>query len=370
MAHHDESIVGNQERLSKAFSLLDAAAADRLIPGAVAAVLHRGELIGVYATGYAVDDGVSRIDTSIDTIYDCASLTKVAVTLPLLLICIEKGLLDLNEPVSAFMPSFAAAGKGEVTVRHLASHTSGLPGHLPIHDMNVTPQEAVEYIAALSLVAPAGTQVIYSDLGFIVLGHICAELLGLSLPDAAARYVFEPLGMSSTAFNPPAEWKSRIAATEYSNTLGRCLHGEVHDENAYALGGACGHAGLFSTADDLVKVALAWLRGGRHEEERWLSPLAVQAALQPQTNGLNGCRGLGWVLRGDSQDVAGDLFSSLAFGHTGFTGTSMWMDPVHQLGVVLLTNRVHYGRGQSLTRLRARFHNAVAACLEYGQDLP
>lgn len=364
MANRDGSVAFNQERLSDAFSLLDAAVAARLIPGAVSAVLHQGELAGIYATGNAVDDGETLVQSEIDTIYDCASLTKVTVTLPLLLVCLEKGLLDLNEPVQSCLPTFATANKGEVTIRHLASHTSGLPGHLPLYDMKLSLQQAVDYISGLTLVAPPGSQVIYSDLGYILLGQICAERLGLTLAEAAARYVFEPLGMTFTTFNPSAELKSRIAATEYSQLHSRCLRGEVHDENAYALGGACGHAGLFSTVEDLLKVASVWLQGGTYEDKRWLSPLTVGAALQPQTSGLNGNRGLGWVLRGDSQDVAGDLFSSSSFGHTGFTGTSLWIDPVHQLAVVLLTNRVHYGRGQSITRLRAHFHNAVAACLQ------
>lgn len=354
----------NTARLDEAFKLIDQAVEEGMIPGGTAAVTHQGRTAGIYSAGYSVHYGNVKVNACKETIYDCASLTKVTVTLPLILTCIEKGLADLSEPVASFLPEFAVQGKENITLKQLLCHTSGLPDHIKLYEMELGEGGAVEYICRLPLTYPPDTKVIYSDLGYILLGKICEILLKQPLEQAADRFVFQPLGMVRSAYNPPGDWKPLTAATEYSDLLGRHKQGEVHDENAYALGGICGHAGLFSTAEDLLRYASAWLANGRHRDGRWLSPVTVDAAVQSHTSGLNGNRGIGWVLRGDAQDIAGDLFSTASFGHTGFTGVSLWMDPLNQLGVVLLTNRVHYGRQQSVTRLRARFHNAVAASLE------
>ncbi|GIP33158.1 serine hydrolase [Paenibacillus sp. J2TS4] len=367
MNHHlSSSLSGDPDSFSleRAFQLLDEEVETGEIPGGVALVTHRGKVVGVHASGYSIDYGEDREQTVEDTLYDCASLTKVTVTLPLILQGLGLGLLRLDDPVTHFIPAFAANNKDHITVKQLLVHTSGLPAHQPFYLHGWTPEETINGICRLPLDYKTETKVIYSDLGYILLGQIASLVFGDSLDRVAEQRIFDPLGMKQSTFCPPESWRPLIAATEYTDQLGRCKRGEVHDENAYALGGVSGHAGLFSTARDLARYAQMWLAGGRTEDGQTILPQAsVQAALRSHTGKLSAHRGLGWVLKGDKMDASGDLLSNTAYGHTGFTGVCLTMDPERELGVVLLTNRVHYGRDKSVARLRARFHNAVAASL-------
>ncbi|PYI57142.1 serine hydrolase domain-containing protein [Paenibacillus flagellatus] len=355
------------DRIADAFRLLDEAVARGDTPGGVAAIGRHGRVAAVHAVGVAhtaAPDG-GRLPAAPGTIYDCASLTKVVATLPLALLLVDRGRLRLDDPVAVYLPAFAAEGKSAVTVKQLLTHTSGLLSHKDMYSHGWTPDEVKAHVLGQPLEYEPGTKMVYSDLGFITLGAIVSELFGEPLADAARKHVFEPLGMSDTRFLPREELRPRIAATEYDAGLGRHKWGEVHDENAGALGGASGHAGLFSTAADLAKYAAMWLAQGRiGGSGRLLSAAAVEAATRCATPGLAANRGLGWVLKGDPWDASGDLLSPSCYGHTGFTGTSLWMDPAADCFAVLLTNRVHYGRDVSVARLRHCFHNATAAaCL-------
>lgn len=361
--------VGMDEgKLQNAFSILEREVAEEKIPGAAAVVGRHGGIVGSYAVGQQMTGGSA---VSLDTIYDCASLTKVVVTLPLLLKLLEQGQVHLKEPISSYLSQFRKGQKALITIQHLLTHTSGLKPFVNGYFKDWDPKDVKQYIYSRELDYEPGTRVVYSDLGLIILGEMISMILDEPLDQAAKHYLFEPLGMKDSQFNPPANLKKRIAATEFRKDLGRYLWGEVHDERAYALGGVSGHAGLFSTVGDLSRYARMWLNEGEIEGTSVFSPLTIRAALRNYTTALNGNRGLGWTLKEDSFDASGDLFSSHSYGHTGFTGTSIWIDPGSDLFVILLTNRVHFGRDYSVVGLRKVFHNAVAAsvrCFNCGQD--
>jgi CubicO group peptidase (beta-lactamase class C family) len=355
------------ERIEDAFRLLDEAVERGDTPGGVALIGRHGRIAGIHAVGVAhtrAPDG-GQIAVTKDTIFDVASLSKVVGTLPLVLQLVERGRLRLGDRVAEYIPEFAAEGKSAVTVKQLLTHTSGLLSHKDMYSHGWSPDEIRAHIFAHPLDYEPGTKMVYSDPGFITLGEIVSRLFGEPLAVAAHKYVFAPLGMNDTRYLPPESLRPRIAATEYYEKLGRHKWGEVHDENCFALGGASGHAGLFSTAEDLAKYAVMWLAQGRFGEGgRLLSEASVSAATRSHTSHLPGNRGLGWVLKDDQWDASGDLLSPSSYGHTGFTGTSIWMDPALDCFAIVLTNRVHYGRDKSVVRLRNCLHNAVAAaCL-------
>lgn len=344
--------------IQNAWNLLDEEVAQRHIPGAVALIEHDGKQFS-YVTGNAVDTDEQRVPSTLDTIFDCASLTKVVVTLPLILMLVDQGKLSLDGKVSEVVPEFLA---GEVTIRQLLTHTSGLPSSRNLHSSGWSRERILQEACSTPLSGVPGAQMVYSDLGFILLGVIIERVLNVGLDVAASQYVFEPLGMRDSGFCPQlSDGAAAIAATEFDAGTGRYLHGVVHDENARAMGGVSGHAGLFSTAGDLSRYAQMWLAGGVSGGQRILSAAIVEAAVAGWTPGLpEANRGLGWVRRGDRWDASGSELSDASYGHTGFTGTSLYVDPVNRLTIVLLTNRVHYGREWSITDLRIAFHDAVA----------
>ena len=373
-----------EEGLQAAWSPLDNAIEQGLIPGGVALIGRRGHA-AAYAAGHAFLSEERSLPASVDTIYDCASLTKVVVTLALMLLLMDRGQVRLADPAAQHIPAFGAAGKAEVTIGQLLAHTSGLPAHRHLYSHGWTPQQIQEAICAMEPDYPPGTRCVYSCLGYIILGEIIRHQFGRPLEEAARSEVLQPLGMTASRYNPPPEWKPRIAATEYDAALGEYRWGFVHDENAFALGGAAGNAGLFSTASDLLRYARMWLALAgsassadgatnaslsrpRTEEGPaafLLSREAVKEALRSHTNDIPGAnRGLGWVLHGDPADVGGKGLSPHSFGHTGFTGTSLWIDPAQDLILILLTNRVHFGRGNSIAALRRQFHEAASAAIQ------
>ncbi|MDF2669516.1 MAG: serine hydrolase [Paenibacillus sp.] len=367
---HAEQMGLNRQKVLNAFDCLDQAVHAQIIPGGVASVTRRGYTI-TYTTGSASIRTEQHMPVQLNTCYDCASLTKVVVTLPLVLQLIERGRLRLDDTVANYLPSFATAGKAAVTVGQLLTHTAGLKPFMNLHAHGWTREEMLARVLAEPLGHEPGTQVVYSDLGFIVLGQLAELLHEQPLEQAAERHVLMPLGMMSSGFrplqqlSPSAPTESIFAPTEWSEDAQAYRVGTVHDENASAMGGVSGHAGLFSTVQDLSRYALMWLNEGVSSDGvRILSPATVRAAIRSHTDALaSGNRGLGWVLKGDSFDASGDLMSSKSYGHTGFTGTSLYVEPEYGLTVVLLTNRVHYGRSQSVAPLRACFHNAILGCL-------
>jgi CubicO group peptidase (beta-lactamase class C family) len=353
--------------------LIDRAVAAGVVPGAVLAAGCRGpEPLLWHVAGDAQRDAAARRPMTADTVFDLASLTKVVATLPALLHLAGRAGVGLDQPVRRYLPAFAGTGKDEVTVRHLLLHTSGLPGSRQYYRRLRDPAEIRAAALAEPLVARAGTVFCYSDVGFITLGELTAAVGGTGLDELTQDVVCAPLGMTSTRFRPPASWAARIAATE--RVGGRAKVGVVHDENAEAMGGVAGHAGLFGTAADLARCASAWAGNG---PPAWAGdgPPAWAAdglpgglrdeALRCQTDGLDGGgrRGLGWGLRGDVWDNMGDGWPASGAGHTGFTGTSLSVDPCTGLWAVLLTNAVHFGRGpeHSVVGLRKQVHAAVAA---------
>ncbi|MCY9659848.1 serine hydrolase [Paenibacillus chondroitinus] len=356
----------NGDKLQLAFQLLDREEEAGQIPGGVAIVGRKGTIVGTYAVGHSIISDETKLKVTEDTIYDCASLTKVMATLPLIMQLIDRGELRLRDHITRFFPEFSGNGKDEVTVKHLLSHTSGLQAFKDLHSHGWTPEQIKAAVLGESLSHACGSSYAYSDFNYIILGELAAKLFSMPLDEAATRYVFEPLGMHDTGYCPAKELQLRIAATEFMD--GAYRWGEVHDENAWAMGGVSGHAGVFSTAMDVAKYAAMWLNHGKPAADghgHVLSSASVSAATRSYTEDkVNANRGLGWVLKGDVWDASGDLFSSLSYGHTGFTGTSIWMDPQSSVFAVLLTNRVHFGREKSVVRLRDCFHNAIAASIE------
>lgn len=367
-------------RLERAFAVLERGVEQGAFAGAVAAVGGPDEL-AVRAYGCAALQP-EPVPMRTDTLFDLASLTKVVATLPAVLHLVEEGAFSLETPVHAILPEFR---DGRVTVRHLLTHTSGLPAWRPLYLDCRGWDEYLRAIGQTPLEFAPGTQVTYSDLGFILLGGIVSRVTGQPLPDFCRSAVFAPLGMAETSWLPRVD-RARIAATEEGNRtefgmagsraaeFGRwrrgILWGEANDGNAwYGLDGVSSHAGLFSTAADLVAYARAWLRGGAPI----LSRAAVRLATQNLTPGMADARGLGWQKPPTDPLPArphscGELLSPASFGHTGFTGTSLWIDPERQLFVVLLTNRLHpvpRRAGPDLFALRPAFHNAVAAAWDH-----
>lgn len=342
--------------------LVRGAVQDGVVPGAVL-ITGRGAHGPVRTAAFgATSDGPSGRPVTADTVFDLASLTKVVATTPAVLRLADTGALRLDDPVRRHLPDFTGAGKSQVTIRHLLSHTSGLPPHRDFWKLPGGPADRLAAVLAEPLDGLPDAAVRYSDLGFILLGEIIAAVAGQPLDAAVQELVLDPLGLATTRYLPPAAWREDTAATE-APPGGEPKCGVVHDENAESLGGVAGHAGLFSTAPDLAHYLQAcWLA-----EESLLSPRARGEALSLQTAGLDGARGLGWTLPGDVWDHMSPQWPATGAGHTGFTGTSLALDPVSGIWVVLLTNAVHYGRGARAKELRRVVHAAVAARAEHAR---
>lgn len=297
----------------------------------------------------------------LDTVFDIASLTKVVATLPAILKLLEEGSLRLDDRVSFFLPEFKKNGKEEIRIRHLLTHTSGLPASFFDHTES-SAEQILERIYNQELVSPVGKKVIYSDLGLITLYKLTETITGQVFTEYLKKELFEPLEMKDTMFNP-IFFKNRYAATEFSDKLNAYKLGIVHDENTENMGGISGHAGLFSTVEDLAKFTSMIENNGVYQSKRILSSSTVEISRKNFTPFDGEFRGLGWILKSPTYSSCGDLFSSASYGHTGFTGTSIWFDPEIKLHVILLTNRVHFGRQDHIIRLRPRLHNIIRANL-------
>jgi len=387
-------------------SCLEREVQEGAVPGAVLAVGSSEELFVLKAVGAAVVEPEHRTMRE-DAIFDLASLTKVVATTTGILLLVERGLLSLDQSLLEFFPRWANTAKAGITVRHLLTHTSGLPGWHPLYVWGEGKEQALETISELNLHAPPGERVEYSCLGFIVLGHLIEEITGESLDVFFAKEIAGPLGLASTCYLPlkhlPAGDHARIVPTEKGNAyeaqkLRRAdqsyggfrtgFHpGEVHDGNAwYAMGGVSGNAGLFGTAADLLRFGQMWLRAVKGDGDQLISPVTAELAARDHTPLASSSRGLGWLRQridfvrqnaGEQYSAVqylpasefpavigrpcGELMSARSFGHTGFTGTSIWIDPELDLVVVLLTNRLHPTVGDGIFRLRPLVHNAAAA---------
>ena len=323
--------------------ILDRAVADSAFPGAVAVIGSRTGPI-VTATAGSQDWG-SDYKTTISTVWDLASLTKVVGLTSAMMQLVEGGKVDLDAPVQRYLPEWTGANKEKVTVRHLMTHQSGLPAFKQYFKNNVSADSTLALFVATPLDTTPGVRMVYSDIGAILLGKIVERASGESLDKYLARHVFTPLGMRDTRYKPPKSLRYRMAPTEKDPWRGRHLIGEVHDENAYALGQVSGHAGLFSTARDQEKLAGAYLNGGTFRGGRLARAETIQQFTTVNDSTFSS-RALGWDTP-SANGSAGHFMGRPAFGHTGFTGTSLWIAPQHDLYVILLTARVNPTREHS-----------------------
>lgn len=347
--------------LEEADRIVERAVSEKAFPGAVLAVGKDGAVVHLEAfgrLGYEPDAAAVRADT----VYDLASLTKIVVTTTAAMVLVDEGRLDIDKPVSAFLPGFRGGSKDRVTVRHLLTHSSGLDWWAPLHKEIQGKEAYLARIQRMDLVYDPGTKSLYSDLGVMLLGEILERVAGESLESFARTRILEPLGMRDTAYRPGPGVKPRIAPTEQDPWRGRLLRGEVHDENAFAIGGVAPHAGLFGTAPDLARFAQMLLNGGVYDHYRFAARDVVE--LFTRRAGVPGSsRALGWDTPSEGSS-AGTRLSPRSFGHTGFTGTSLWIDPDRKLFVVLLTNRVHPTRDNDAIRaVRPAVADAVVAAL-------
>ena len=363
------------EQLQKIDDAVAAAIEAREVPGAVVLVARRGKVAYLKSFGLRAIEPQPEPMT-IDTIFDMASLTKVMATAPSVLLLVEKGAVRLDDRVKRYLPKFSGGGKDAITVRQLLTHYSGMRPDFDLSRLWEGYETALEELWKETTQGDPGKDFVYSDLNYIALGEIVRAMTGKMLNIFSRESVFEPLGMSETRFNPPAEWRARIAPTEsrarslaYLKGQGtpaqttEYLRGEVHDPTAWRMAGVAGHAGLFSSARDVAIYAQMLLNRGVHDGKRFFSPLGVQAMTTPQSpRAALLLRALGWDIDTSYSSPRGDLFSG-GYGHTGFTGTSLWIHPQSATFVVILTNRVHPDGKGDATHLRGVIANIVAASI-------
>jgi len=335
---------------------------DNRVPGAVLVVGHAGEMIYRKAYGQRAVLPFPEPMTP-DTIFDCASLTKVVATTSALMKLFEEGKLRLNDRVTEYLPEFQG-GKSDITVRNLMTHFSGLRPDLDLEPAWSGYETGIHRALIDKPAGPPGARFVYSDINFILLGEIVRRLSGETVPEYAAKTVFSPLDMRDTLFQPPGSLRPRIAPTEMLEKDHLLLRGVVHDPTARYMGGIAGHAGLFSTADDLAHFCQMLLDKGTWQGRRIFSPLTIEKFTTPESPPDQPIlRGLGWDIDSPLSGERGDLFPSGSYGHTGFTGTSLWLDPRSDTYVILLTNAVHPHLRPAITSLRGKVATIVAASL-------
>ena len=361
----------DRARLVLLDTLVEDAIRDGRLPGAVVVVGHAGEIVYERAFGARAVDGPPEAMTP-DTIFDLASLTKVVATTTSVMILVEEGRLRLRDRVATYLPEFSSHGKDRITIEHLLTHVSGLRPDLPLEEVFEGADTAIARAADEVPEAGPGERFVYSDINFFVLGEIVRRVTGQTLDQFARDRIFRPLGMRDTGFNPPASLRPRIAPTEPCAPLAwPCggdgavmLRGRVHDPTARRMGGVAGHAGLFSTAGDLARFCRMLLGAGTLDDVRILAPLTVarmtRVSTPPQ---MADRRGLGWDLDSRFSSNRGDLFSFGSYGHTGFTGTSLWLDPASDTFVVFLSSRLHPSGAGDVTALRGRVATVVASAV-------
>jgi CubicO group peptidase (beta-lactamase class C family) len=345
-----------------AFEILRDGVRDHVFPAASTTVTHRGKLVALKAFGrfsYAHDSPA----VTPDCIFDLASISKVVATTSMAMLLYQRGLLDLDAPVVAVVPEFQGADprRREVTLRMLLSHSSGLPAYEKLFLRCKTRDELLNAAYALPLANDPEIKAEYSDVGFILLGTALERIADERLDRFCQREVFGPLGMSHTAFNPPVGWRSSIVPTADDQSFRhRIIQGEVQDENASVLGGVAGHAGVFSAAQDLASFALVMLNGAVPV----FRPETIEVFTRRESLPKGTSRALGWDTP-SAPSQSGKYLSNRAYGHLGYTGTSLWIDPVRQLSITLLTNRTWPDcANQAIRQLRPKFHDAVVEALE------
>jgi uncharacterized protein YbbC (DUF1343 family)/CubicO group peptidase (beta-lactamase class C family) len=372
-----ESVSGPQAvgmsptRLAHLDEIIETEIAKKQLPGAVVIVGRKGRVVWRRAYGNRALEPAPE-PMIVDTIFDLASLTKVVATATSMMILVERGLVRLGDPVSRYIPEFGESGKKNITVEQLLTHRSGLIADNDVKDYEQGPEEAMRNIWKLAPLAEAGSKFIYSDVNYIVLAELVKRVSGKPVDQFASENIFRPLGMKDTGYKPDASLTPRIAPTEKRGE--KWMRGEVHDPRAYLLGGVAGHAGLFSTADDLAIYCQMILNLGEFQGARVLSPMGVARMTEAHLirgaggNAVDGAaRGIGWDIFTAYSANRGDLFPMGSFGHTGFTGTSLWIDPSSETFVVFLSNRVHPRldpkHPADVSSLRGRVASVVAASI-------
>src|SRR6202790_129681 len=352
-----QNTVAASSRLAVVDDIVEDAIRDGQIPGAVVLVGHDGEVIYRKAFGERALEP-RREAMTVDTIFDMASSTKVIATTTAVMQLVQKGQVRVNEPVAKYVPEFAENGKEEITVRELLTHYSGLPEDLDLSQPWQGRETALRMAYAEKPIYTPGSRFLYSDINFIVLGELVERVSGSSLNEYCQKNIFAPLKMMQTRFLPPAAWLPKIAPTQFDEH-GKMLRGAVDDPTARRMGGVAGHAGVFSTADDVAKFAQAVLNGGGV-----LSPLMIEKMSTPQQPPTaEVLRGFGWDIDSPWSSNRGDLLPVGSFGHSGFTGTSLWIDPTTQTFIIVLSNAVHPRGKGSAVALRSKIATAVAAAL-------
>jgi serine-type D-Ala-D-Ala carboxypeptidase len=361
-AHFPRPAYQQQDDLFRAaFEVLRVAIEEHAFPCASVAITHRGDVVGLKALGRCTYEAQSTEATPA-SVFDIASVSKIVATTAMAMILYERGLLDLEMSVAAILPEFAGEDprRQDVTVHMLLAHSSGLPAYEKFFLRAKSRDELLRAASTTPLVAEPGSWAAYSDVGFMLLGVALERIADESLDRFCQREIFGPLGMAHTAYNPAAAWKAVIPPTANDTDFrGRIIQGEVQDENCSVMGGVAGHAGLFATAQDLAVFAEAMLGGGRPiVRAETLALFTRREQVPPGTS-----RALGWDTP-SSPSQSGKHFSAQAFGHLGYTGTSLWIDPVRKLSITLLTNRTWPDcKNQQIKEVRPRFHDAVVQAL-------
>ncbi len=368
------SLVGATPARGQSFADLDDAVRDGIrkgiYPGAVVVVGRRDTLLYARGYGHFTWNAASPVPSPDSTIWDVASITKVVSTTSVAMRLVDRRKLDLDAPVRRYLPRFSGGPKNQVTVRMLLDHTSGLKSYVPFYvKARGSRARAIDLLYAQPLVRAPGDSAEYSDLNALFMGLVVEKVTGEPLDRLAAREVFRPLGMTQTMYRPPSSLKSRIAPSGVWR--GHPVPGDVNDQNAVAMGGVAGHAGVFSTGTDLARYAQAWLRSGVGPKGPWVRPETIRRFLVKGAR--SGSRLLGWdtpEAKPDEPSVFGSLISEAAYGHTGFTGTELWVDPARDLFLVFLTNRAFDPRVREsikdLKVVRAALSDATVRLVPHG----
>jgi len=357
-----EDFSNQDERFSKAFHVLSTGIGHRGFPGASVAITHQGKLVALKGLGRFTYDHDSPPVTP-QTIYDLASVTKVVATTAACMVLHERGTFQLDQRMVSILPEFSGhdPSRHNITFRMLLAHSSGLPAYVRLFERTRNREELIEETLRLPLTTVPGSRAEYSDVGFILLGVALERLAKQPLDQFCQREIFSWLGLEEMTFRPPKDWKARIPPTVDDRTFRRrIVQGEVHDENAWVMGGVAGHAGCFATARDVAIFAECMLHCNKH----LVQPDTLQLFTRRASSPPGTSRALGWDTPSHPSQ-SGKHFSSASYGHLGYTGTSLWIDPERQLSVTLLTNRIWPDcSSQRIKRIRPAFHDAVVEALK------
>ncbi len=362
---NSEKFIDSLYNFTEVDSLMEKAVADSVFPGAVLLFGHNGRVVYNKSFGkftYAAD----AKPMTTDAIFDLASVSKVIGTTSAAMLLYDEGKLDLDKPVAEYLPEFGNNGKDSIKVRNLLLHNTGLPAFKAYYKLYDNAKDILADIMNSKLEYETGSKYVYSDLGMITMQKVIEKIARMPMDQFLKKRIFEPLGMNNTMYNPPKELWDRVVPTEVDNYWRMTtVKGKVHDETAYQLGGVAGHAGLFSTASDLSHIAQTYLNGGTYKDKRIFAEKTIDNWTSKQTN--QSTRGLGWDTKSpDGYSSAGEAFSVTSFGHTGFTGTSIWVDKEKDLYVILLTNRVYPTRAnRKIVYFRPTLHNEIVKSLSY-----